>query len=459
MPSIPRSSQPTSILSDSHPGSSGSASTVAMRPKRYCIVDHEGREVELSELDQYGLRIQIEVEDDVAGDFAYEENNRTRGHSGAQCLEHADGSVPPAPPNTVESEKVPRRASRTAGMGAGNKMNDLEPRCTHASSPSRSVAQSCLGNAVGRFESEPATFKPTLLFSSIHAPKNSTSSYVAGDIHPSDPDHQYLANHHVSSYPALMSAEQEQDSKSIVERKYQDAESLMSHSAATEREKHYIPSRPATPPAQTDSATEGASAGLTVSDNYAQCEDPHDVFVEQLRMCAMAGAQTFNYEGYIAGTNESCVDLTRYVWQSGVTHGLSYASKIGPANLRNPGHTCGGACDEVQRMRKELDKEKNNVKWEKWNVWEQKEKIKKMTMQHEVHAKKLKNEYQELKDDKERLKGYKDSLESDKEKLVREKMEQERRILLLMEQEQENRARLNSLVMSMAEKMESASLG
>ncbi|KAK8176173.1 hypothetical protein IWX90DRAFT_511711 [Phyllosticta citrichinensis] len=466
MASLPGSSHHASFLSDSRPGSSHSTSTAATRPRRYCIVDHEGREIEPFELGNYGLRIQIEVDGDNPSDVELDERSGTQLHGppGAQHLEHVDGSVPPAPPNTVESEKVPGRVPKTNGAGAGNKMDDLGTHGPHSSSPTTSAVKPGLGQPGADFELEFGTFKPTFLFSSIHAPKDSTSSPDAGDTHPSNPDHQYLANHCVSSYPALSSAEQEQDDKNCVDPEHQQAE-LLSLTTTTEREKDRIPSGPATPPVQTDSAIGGVSTTLTVFEDGTQYVDPHDIFVGQLRMSAMEGLQIFDYEGYIAGTNEACIDLTRYVWQSGVQHGLGFASKIGPDNVRRPGHTCGGACDEVQKLRKELDKEKNNVKWEKWNVWAEKDKIKKLTIQHEAQVKELKDgnaeredEFEKLKGDKEKLEDDKKELVDDKEKLMREKMEQERRILLLMEQERENRARLNNLIMSMASQVESASL-
>ncbi|KAK7541927.1 uncharacterized protein J3D65DRAFT_655361 [Phyllosticta citribraziliensis] len=467
MASLPGPSHHASFMSDSRPGSSHSTSTAATRPRRYCIVDHEGREIEPFELGKYGLRIQIEVESDVPSDVAPDERSGTQLHGppGAQHLEHVDGSVPPAPPNTVESEKVPGRASKTNGAGAGNKMDDLGARGPHSSSPTTSAVKPSLGNPEAAvFEPDFGTFKPTFLFSSIHAPKDSASSPGTGDTQPSNPDRQYLANHRVSSYPGLSSTEQEQEDKNCVDPEHQQAESL-SLATTTELEKDRIPSGPATPPAQTDSAIEGVSTALTAFEDCTQYVDPHDIFVEQLRMSAMEGLQIFDYEGYIAGTNEACIDLTRYVWQSGVQHGLGFASKIGPGNVRRPGHSCGGACDEVQKLRKELDKEKNNVKWEKWNVWAEKDKIKKLTVQHEAQVKELKDGNAEREDEFEKLKGDKKKLEDDKkelvgerEKLTREKMEQERRILLLMEQERENRARLNDLIMSMASQVESASL-
>lgn len=137
---------------------------------------------------------------------------------------------------------------------------------------------------------------------------------------------------------------------------------------------------------QTDSTTDGNSQALVV-DNQDDFDIAQDIFVEQLRYAAMEGAQVFDYEGYQAGTALACIDLTKYVFQSGVSHGL-YSAEQRAANTNQDRrvvvqHGYGCDCEEAKKVQKELAgavKEKN---WQWWKAWEAKEENKKLVAAHE----------------------------------------------------------------------------
>ncbi|KAK8219126.1 hypothetical protein IWZ01DRAFT_538655 [Phyllosticta capitalensis] len=137
---------------------------------------------------------------------------------------------------------------------------------------------------------------------------------------------------------------------------------------------------------QTDSTTDGNSQALVV-DNRDDFDIAQDIFVEQLRYAAMEGAQVFDYDGYQAGTALACIDLTKYVFQSGVSHGL-YSAEQRAANSNQDRrvvvqHGYGCDCEEAKKVQKELAgavKEKN---WQWWKAWEAKEENKKLVAAHE----------------------------------------------------------------------------